>query len=258
MIQFSLNRFGKLARWSLTCDKRYYVKSFLQGFVIMLLGFLFFPKMNSSGNHSSGYAMSSIMVVVMFLVTIVLGSSFMFYSMDNDHDRQNLMMLPASNFEKYLIRYATWIFLIPLYLVAFFAADVLQYVIHWVLGHDYVVFMTSVLTDNVSDSWNAIPQYSQQRLARGLVILALWMHSFYALGATFFRSRKYNWMSTTLVLILGFTFLTVSLTWPYVNQTWWNYNGYSNWLFLLWTLLNFWLSYKFFCRMQVIGKYINL
>ena len=258
MILFSLNRFGKLVRWSLTCDKKYYVKSFLQILVIMLLGFLLFPMMSSNGSHSSGYTMSCIMVAAIFLVAIVLGSSFMFYSMDGKHDMQNLMMLPASNFEKYLIRYATWMLLIPLYLVAFFAADLLQYVIHWMLGHDYAVFLTSVLTDNVSDSWNAIPQYSQQTLARGLVILLLWLHSLYALGATFFRSRKYNWMLTTLVLIMGFTFLTVSFSWPHVNATWWNYLGYSNVLFLTFALLNFWLSYMLFCRTQVIGRFANL
>lgn len=256
MIQFNFNRFGKLVRWSLIYDKRYYVKSFLQIFVIMLFGFLFFPILNK--HHAADFLMSCVMVIAIFLVTIVLGSSFMFYSMENKHDRQNLMMLPASNLEKYLMRYATWILLIPLYLVAFFAADLLQYVIHWVLGHDYVVFMTSVLKDNVSDGWNTIPQYSQQQLARGLVILALWLHSFYALGANFFRSRKFNWLLTTLVLIVGFTFLTVSFTWGCVNATWWNYNRYFNWLFLIWALLNFWLSYMLFCRTQVIGKYVNV
>ena len=42
MIQFSFNRFAKLARWSLTNDKKYHVKSFLQMFVVMVLLYVFF------------------------------------------------------------------------------------------------------------------------------------------------------------------------------------------------------------------------
>ncbi len=263
MIQFNLNRFGKLAKWSLTNDKRYYVKSFLQILVIMLFGFLFFPILNKS-SHATGYTMSSIMVAVIFLVTIVLGSSFMFYSMDNEHDRQNLMMLPASNFEKYLMRYATWILLIPLYLVAFFAADLLQYVIHWALGHHYVEFVTSTLlykADNMSNAWHQAPADAKRILVNTLLFLAIWFHSIYALGATFFRSRKYNWVLTTIVIIL----LGVVQGWilPFDDPT--SYKETTKMDIVisdvaagLWIVLNFWLSYKLFCRTQVIGRFINL
>ena len=261
MIQFNLNRFGKLVQWSLTYDKRYYVKSFLQILVIMLLGFLFFPMLNNS-NHAVGYTMSSIMVAAIFLVTIVLGSSFMFYSMENEHDRQNLMMLPASNFEKYLIRYVTWLFLIPLYLVAFFSADLLQYVIHWLLGHDYAAFVTtSTLTDSVSDTWHQIPAEAKRIIINTLLVLVIWFHSIYALGATFFRSRKYNWVLTTIVIIL----LTIVQGWilPFDDPTSYKETTTMDIVIAdvvagLWVVLNFWLSYKLFCRTQVIGRFINL
>lgn len=263
MIQFNLNRFGKLVRWSLTYDKRYYVKSFLQILVIMLFGFLFFPMLNKS-EHAIGYTMSSIMVTAIFLVTIVLGSSFMFYSMENEHDRQNLMLLPASNFEKYLMRYATWILLIPLYLVAFFAADLLQYVIHWVLGHDYVVFVTSTLirkADIMSNAWHQAPEDARRMMVHALLVLAVWSHSIYALGATFFRSRKYNWVLTTIVIIL----LGILQAWilPFDDPT--SYEKMTTMDIVigdvtagLWIVLNFWLSYKLFCRTQVIGRFVNL
>ena len=195
------------------------------------------------------------------MVTIVMGSSFMFYSMDGKHDRQNLMMLPASNFEKYLIRYATWLFLIPLYLVAFFSADLLQYVIHWLLGHDYAAFVTSKLTDSVSDTWHQIPAEAKRILVHTLLVLAIWFHSIYALGATFFRSRKYNWVLTTIVIIL----LTIVQGWilPFDDPTSYKETTTMDIVIAdvasgLWIVLNFWLSYKLFCRTQVIGKFINL
>ena len=107
MIQFNIQRFGKLAKWTLVNDKKYLVKSFLQVFAILTFLFLFFTwVMNRESVHSdiNAYETCSIAVVILFGVTCVVGSSFMFYSMEGKHDMQNLMMLPASNFEKYLMR----------------------------------------------------------------------------------------------------------------------------------------------------------
>ena len=42
MIQFNSDRFGKLVRLSLVNDRKYYIKSFLQVFVIFLMVFLLF------------------------------------------------------------------------------------------------------------------------------------------------------------------------------------------------------------------------
>ena len=42
MIQFNFNRFGKLARWTLTNEKKYNLKSFLQNLVVLTLVFVFF------------------------------------------------------------------------------------------------------------------------------------------------------------------------------------------------------------------------
>ena len=115
MIQFNLNRFGKLARWSLTNDKKYHVKTFFQTLVIMTLLFLFLTSITITyGKDNANYHACAIGTVILFVSTFVLGSSFMFYSMDGKHDMQALLMLPASNFEKYLMRYASWILLIPL------------------------------------------------------------------------------------------------------------------------------------------------
>ena len=102
MIQFSFNRFAKLARWSLTNDKKYHVKSLLQMFIVLVLLFVFFtinPNRIVMAQQSVGYQACAIGTVAIFLVGIVMGSSFMFYSMDGKHDKQALLLLPASNFE---------------------------------------------------------------------------------------------------------------------------------------------------------------
>ena len=261
MIQFNIKRFGKLAKWTLVNDKKYLVKSFLQVFAILTFLFLFFTwVMNRESVHSdiNAYETCSIAVVILFGVTCVVGSSFMFYSMEGKHDMQNLMMLPASNLEKYLMRYASWILLLPLYLVALLGADVLQYVVNLIVGHEHVTFVTTTLVDSLSRLFQ-LEVHSHLRFVFWNSLF-VWFHSLYALGATFFRTRKFNWVLTTLVIIL----LTILQAWalPYEEHVSASEATTTDILItdlvaLCWTALNFWLSYKLFCRQQVIGKFVN-
>ncbi len=262
MIQFNFNRFGKLARWSLTNDKRYYVKSFLQIFVVLLLIFLFLTYvMGRDGQDQRAYQACCLTIVFMLGVTITLGPSMMFYSMEGKHDKQALMLLPASNLEKYVIRYASWIFLLPCYLIAFWGADVLQYVVNLILGHEHVAFVTSTLVEIANKSFAELPPKAFYVFLNSAIVVIVWLHSFYALGATFFRSRKFNWVLTTIVIIL----LTMLQVWfyPYEEHTTYLETTMSDLLIAdmvaaCWVILNFWLSYKLFCRTQVIGKYVNI
>ena len=263
MIQLNFNRFGKLVRWSLTNDKRYYVKSFLQMLVTMLLLFLFLTMITKTHQgHSGNYGPCAFAAMLMLVVTPVLGPSFMFYSMTGKHDRQALMLLPASNFEKYLMRYSTWIILFPLYIVAFFAADLLQYFIHWVLGHNYGTLVASVVVKFMNEVPQKEAEAASPHFLMDIMITALWFHSMYALGATFFRSRKFNWVLSTGVIIL-IVMLSVGLTKEgSVLQIDWKVSKVNyvigTAIYIVWTLLNFWLSYRIFCRTQVIGKFVNL
>ncbi len=258
MIQFNISRFGKLARWSLVNDKKYFIKSFLQVFAILTFLFLFFTwVMNRESVHSSinAYETCSIAVMFLFSTTVVMGSSFMFYSMENKHDMQNLMMLPASNFEKYLMRYASWILLLPLYLVALLGADVLQYVVNLMVGHENVTFVTSTLVDSLSRLFQLdVHSHLRHVLLHSVLSLSVLFHSLYALGATFFRTRKFNWVLTTLVIILLAIVPHVSV--PAAEATTTDIL-ITDLVALCWTILNFWLSYRLFCRQQVIGKFIN-
>lgn len=255
MIQFNIHRFAKLARWSLTNDKKYYVKSFLQTLVILVLVFLFFTVATVTVNGHSGYFHACVVaVLVTFLVTIVLGSSFMFHSMEGKHDMQALLMLPASNLEKYLMRYASWILLLPLYLVAFFAADLVQYVFNWVVGHEEVMFVTTALVDMGSDTWHKIPAHYHTPFALSMIFLTVWLNSAYALGATFFRSRKYNWVFSTIFIIM----LTMLIPAGRLEMTDNSLTSVEILIGVVWILVNFWLSYRLFCRQQVIGKFVNV
>ena len=94
----------KLARWTLTIDKKYHIKSFFQHLVIFTMVFVFFTSIDVRWDEKDeNYVFCAILTIVAFVVTLVLGSSFMFYSMSGKHDMQRLLMLPASNLEKYLM-----------------------------------------------------------------------------------------------------------------------------------------------------------
>ena len=262
MIQFNINRFGKLACWTLRNDKRYYVKSFLQIFVVTLLIFLFFTmvvKMN--GRYDSGYRACVVAMVMMFCVTITMGPAWMFYSMEGKHDMQSLMMLPASNSEKYLMRYSSFLILLPIYVVGPLLADLLQYLIHLIVGHDYGRFVVSVawkelFVDTLSE------EISKPRFVGSVIVVLLWIQSLYALGATLFRTRKFNWIITTVVLILLVVLLfknqgkveAIDLKDDSTTLTY--ATGFG--IYLVLTMVNYWLSYRQFCRTQVIGKFVNL
>ena len=267
MIQFNFNRFGKLVRWSLTNDRSYYVRTFLQMLAVLTLVFLFFT-MEGNGtiiHDEKGYTIDHytpclFVSLYVFIITFVIGPSLMFYSMRGKHDRQTLLMLPASNLEKYLMRYSTWILVVPVLFLAFFAADLIQYVVNWLVGRDYTTFVTTHFLFNEhlvswrTRVWNELSEDG----AFNHYFTALWLHSVYALGATFFRSHKFNALFTTIVVLVGL------LGWI------WLFGGESKEVvasssytvdYIIWsalTVLNFWLSYKLFCRTQVIGKFVNV
>ena len=264
MIQFNINRFGKLAKWSLTNDKGFYLKQTLQVFVAFVLIFLYFTTSHFTFRTptSSNSIPCCISVLMMVFVTIVTGPSWLYYSMKGEHDLQTLLMLPASNFEKYLMRYSTWIILLPLYFVAFFAADLIQYLVNVLAGHEGTfVTVKMVEANNILTGYYMGYDGNQKgRFLHNLISSGIWLHSVYALGGTFFRSRKFAWVLTTVaIIVLSMLWLAVTPDISEGNKAF-SIREVVGWdaVYLVWVTVNFWLSYKLFCRQQVIGKFVNL
>ena len=245
MKYFNIDRFLKLARWSLTMDRRWFVKNTLAWAVVLTLMFLFFTclmKMNGQVATLASYQACTFMVVCTTIALFVLGPTMMFNSMRGRHDDQRLLMLPASNLEKYLVRYSYWLLLFPCFFASFVVADLLQFLVNGMLGHEGRMLVMQYLADGVTDfHWqDDIPR----PLGVDIEITIVWLHSFYAVGTTFFRSHKYSWILTSVALIvLG---IILGSLWP---------KGY---FLVIGIVFNFWLSYWLFCRQQVIGKYVNV
>jgi hypothetical protein len=92
-----------------------------------------------------------------------------------------------------------------------------------------------------------------------LILIPVWFHSLYALGATFFRSRKFNWVQTTIVIILIIALDEWLIPDSDKDANVINSPGVIELSFyIVWVVLNFWLSYKFFSRTQVKAKFVNI
>ena len=266
MIQFNIHRFGKVARWSLTNDKSFYMRTLLQMFVVLTLIFLFFTtSFYWLKGADTGYKPCCVVVVMMFFIQVCMGPSMMFNSMKGKHDKQALLLLPASNFEKYLMRYATWIFVMGLSVIGYFGADLVQYIINWLIGNN-PQFVTGALFSHMNPftiNWEATGSM-MGKIINALIIVFLWLQSCFALGATFFRSHKYSWILTILVLV----FLSMVQAWLFPNigsyQLDENEGHATTFLYIsdavygIWAIVNYWLSYKIFCRTQNIGKFVNI
>ena len=186
--------------------------------------------------------------LMFFVFLVLIGPSTMFYSMKSKHDMQSLFLLPASNLEKYLIRYCSWITLIPIFIAASFFADLIQYVVNWLLGHDKTMLVASKIIYLLGENTVVSP-----RLINSLLVVALWINSWYALGGTFFRSRKYAWILCTLSLIV----LGMILFWVMPSNVHFEINDRTDTLTIV-IIDAIWLSFKCFCRTQNIGRIINI
>ena len=261
MVQFNLNRFGKLVRWSLTMDRRWFVKNTLSWLVVFTLIFLFFTCVTRfNGQHASlpAYGACTSMVLFTTVAILVLGPTMMFNSMRGKHDDQRLLTLPASNLEKYLMRYSYWLLLLPSFVGSFVVADLLQYLVNWLLGHEGRMLVMQYM-GSPQLNIGAVPR----PVGVCIVLTFVWIHSCYAIGATFFRSHKYSWIMTSATLIVLGVILGVLLPHDEIvrsisSDTAINLVRLWDVIYLFLIALNFWLSYKFFCRQQVIGRFVNL
>ena len=95
------------------------------------------------------------------------------------------------------------------------------------------------------------------------ILFFLWLQSLYALGGTFFR--RFQWLIVTLLL---FIMMFVVSYWVKVkveglNIRWLldlkNNLAYVNIALAILTVFNYWLSFRFFKRTQVINnRFVNI
>ena len=125
----------------------------------------------------------------------------------------------------------------------------------------YDLFLTTKLIDMENDTMRHLWTSQRNFMMTDFFPSLLWLHSVYALGGTFFRSHKYAALLTTAaVIVLGLLHV-----WLFGMEDLYDENKPSDTVDIIWctfygilTIVNFWLSYRLFCRNQVIGRFVNL
>ena len=240
-------------------------------FGLMIIYTVSFMQMDSQSyatvvNNQLGNC-SGITLFMLFMFMGV-GGCYMTNNMRTKQHRIAFLSLPASNSEKFLSRYlwCTVGFLL-MYIGAAVIADVLRMLLCLIVYGDecgsVLAYMVGELTEtnfeaNGEQIWCVIFL---------LIASLLYGHSNYMLGGVIFR--RFNWILTTVVLyLLSFLLLPLLGVLGYYESDIDAFIDKSGpdalcvglgVVCLLLTAVNYWLSYKVFCRMQVIcNKLINI
>lgn len=259
MTQLSIKRMANIAWWMFHLSMKKSMLRLVVGYTIMLL-LIFLENTVSNGydEDTSGYLECMLIVIAcsFFVFIICPGCMFRNYARYKNSN-QWLLMLPASNAEKYLMHYAFALLWVPLFFLSLVCADLLQYAVHILMGHKgAMLVMQYMLQDNQSELILGA-SVNTFEIIFAWTALCLWLHSLFALGATLFRSHKYSSLITSVIIIMG-AMILILLFGSRLTCTWWNLHRLFNVLFLTLTLFNFLLSYRFFCRQQIAGRFTNL
>lgn len=257
---FNIQRAGWLSRWILTTDWPFFLKQGSTTLAVMIF-MCQIPNLTYFFVDEADNQFPAIVAMFTLLGVLLFGGYYMMYSYSHwKEGLRELHMLPASNLEKFLMRYLlSFLCMLVSTVVAILAADLLQYVVGWVIGRPDKGFISSIIRDMLSHS-------SGKPTPKGVLILAqfLWIHTFYLMAANLFRSIKFGWLYASIFLLLlfmgGYQVLVACRIFDNSGQVLQFFNSHACWftaLFLAISVLHVWLAYRLFCRHQLVGRFIN-
>lgn len=262
MNDFSIKRTGNIARLLWPMYKADMIKKTLVMFAIVSL----YMVINSYtrglkygfSDMSKIYEFVGVLYVGVFAGWIITpGAMFYpYYKIKEKYQNRGLLMLPASNLEKYITHYAfTWL-ISPAFLCGMVIADLMQYAVHAMMGHEGAMLLIQDFAQSISHG-RAFTHSDSSLILFSMVSIAVWLHSVFALGATFFKSYKQG-VNLTLLTLFVFGMLIFALFGFDFIAFWWRNVQFFNAMFLLFTPVNFLLSYHLFCRQQITARFINI
>ena len=284
MNNFNFHRFSQALQCYFMTSRRQWLRYFGIFTLILFMADLFFTRIQGISyndmvenwemeraldiyrDHVEG---SAVFGLVFFFIAMLFGASFLFSHMKETRQRTTYLMWPVSNLEKYLVPLVHNILLLAVgIIVAYHLADALRVLLDWTTGR-VVVWGSPLLWDIFSRPFDGTPW----ELNVFIVGSYLWFHSLYILGGSLFRRQQF--LLTSMAIVIGF-FLFVWTAHALAEESGFNsrfefmalHDGVwqIHWsfyviLFVGYALiaLHYWLSYKLFCRMQVINnKWLNV
>lgn len=207
-------------------------------------------------------------VLMIFSIAMYMMATQIFMVMKTTGQREQFLMLPASNLEKYISRFLfSTLGAAVAMITAIVVSDLVQLIFSFVLlpGHHQ-----SVCLSIMALLWKIWTTFIESIDSAGALMLSLLImtcgvlvHSFFILCGTLFRKHT--------IVVSGILFIVMIYLVIYVIEsvpgtiTTCLMHGDNSWIFclliaeLLLAGFQYWLSYKVFTRMQVIcNRWINL
>lgn len=284
MSTFNINRFGQ----ALKCQFVVTRKDWMRVFVIYVIALTFmglfitrkaeFNYLNYDDalqKYGEAYMMEAysqviqgilVFHMVFFCFAMLFCASFLFHGLKTTSQRSAYFTWPVSNLEKFIVCLLHNVVLAAVgTILSIVIADALRVLVDAVDGR-VIVWSVSY--------WPSIFHVEKNLAAfyLSVITMCLYIHSFYILGATFFRKQHFILTSMSIVafLVVFVKIIELILGWlgwqdksiSIVNNgdiT--NHLLYWSFIIVLWALIVFHysLSYKLFSRMQVINnKWLNV
>ena len=271
---FQFSRLLMVMRWDVFTNLKTYLNMTL-GMTFALLPFLIMQLYQLSKQDQlspdtidlSYWGMSQY-VLMIFSIAMYMMATQIFMVMKTTGQREQFLMLPASNLEKYISRFLfSTLGAAVAMITAIVVSDLVQLIFSFLLlpGHHQ-----SVCLSTMALLWKIWTTFIESIDSTGALLLSLLIvtcgvlvHSFFILCGTLFRKHT---IVVTTILFIAMTYLVIYVieSVPGTITTCLNH-GDNSWLFslliaeLLLGGFQYWLSYKVFTRMQVIcNKWINL
>lgn len=284
---FDLHRFGMVLRWDLLTNWKSYFYSIAGlaiGIIMLSISMLYsFPHSHSIvegdwGNYYEGNMTGFLAAIV--ILFFFISPCNIFSNMKTKLQRENFMMLPANNLEKYAARFLMMsVGSILMMLIATLIADFVQFVLSFFMTPGY---HASIIGSSLSQIYKAATntgdnpicilagQYKIDAAILGWSFLTM-IYSFCLLGGTFFRKQPIILTAVSgiiIFMIIGYCGSELEEWGAFDFFKHFNYDnpGTSLCIAIFWSVVflalaafSLWASYKLFTRMQVIcNKWINI
>ena len=284
---FDLHRFGMVLRWDLLTNWKSYFYSIAGlaiGIIMLSISMLYsFPHSHfivegDLGNYYEGNMTGFLAAIV--ILFFFISPCNIFSNMKTKLQRENFMMLPANNLEKYAARFLMMsVGSILMMLIATLIADFVQFVLSFFMTPGY---HASIIGSSISQIYKAATntgdnpicilagQYKIDAAILGWSFLTM-IYSFCLLGGTFFRKQPIILTAVSgiiIFMIIGYCGSELEEWGAFDFFKHFNYDnpGTSLCIAIFWSVVflalaafSLWASYKLFTRMQVIcNKWINI
>ncbi len=259
MKNFNIKRFGQVLKYELTTNYRNMLWNALGVMLFYLICCWFVHKNWQYDTHqltfaefvSQGLADAGHVVSV---IVVLAAACLWFKNAQKKAPRTVMLMMPASNLEKFLAR---WVCLVVLTVVvcffSFFAADLLQALYLGVKGEPMTLATDNYLKEFVNG------RYTLETYA-GI----LFCHSFSLLCGVLYKRYHIVAALASWLLLFAVAGYVLHLLFPEPHTVYWEqYDAYRTYAVIagsvigtvLWTVL----SYRIFCRWQIVThKFVNL